>query len=189
VKPALFAVLALSVAFGCGEAASLDAAGGSYAGGGDAAIGGAGGSGENHVSPCGETPDAPAFEIGTGETCFAALAPGAVVPRVGGPQGGFHVWGAFLCADCPHKVIVDIGLKLVGSEELVNEESERVVEVDSDQVAGLIALLPGTTENPSSSLPEGTDVRIVIAVRSMQGEPLHESEATVTLGDLELWKP
>ena len=53
----------------------------------------------------------------------------------------------------------------------------------------MIALLPGTTENPSSSLPEGTDVRIVIALHSMEGELLHEGEATVTLGDLELWKP
>ncbi|MBL8739562.1 MAG: hypothetical protein JNK04_00665, partial [Myxococcales bacterium] len=107
----------------------------------------------------------------------------------GGPQGGFHVWGAFLCADCPHKSVATIGLKLVGSDDLVNDESERVVEVDSDQVAGLIALLPGTTDNPSSSLPEGTEVRIVITVRSMEGELLHEGEATVTLGELELWKP
>ena len=188
MKPALFAVLALFVAVGCGEAGSLDAAGGSSTGGA-AGLGGAGGDGADHVSPCGETPDAPAFQIGTGETCYAALEPGAVVPRVGGPQGGFHVWGAFLCADCPHKVIADIGLKLVGSEELVNELSERVVEVDSDQVAGLIALLPGTQENPSSSLPEGTDVRIVITLRSLDGEPLHEGEATVTLGELEWWKP
>lgn len=186
MKPALVAVLALFAASGCGEAGPPDAGGGSDAGGGPA-TGGAGG--ESHVSPCGETPDAPAFEIGTGESCYTALEPGAVVPRVGGPQGGFHVWGAFLCADCPHKLVANIGLKLVGSEELVNEASERVVEVDSDQVAGLIALLPGTTENPSSSLPEGTDVRIVIELHSMEGELLHEGEATVTLGALELWKP
>lgn len=189
MKPALSAVLALVAAYGCGEAGSLDAAGGNHAGGGTAEVGGEGGDGENHVSPCGETPNAPAFEIGTGETCFKPLEPDEVVPRVGGPQGGFHVWGAFLCADCPHKAIVDIGLKVEGSEELVNEESERVVEIDSDQVAGLIALLPGTTENPSSSLPEGTHVRIVISLRSLDGEPLHEGETTVILGDLELWKP
>ncbi len=189
MKPALFAVLALSAAYGCGDAGSPDASGGSESSGGAAPLGGAGGEGNNHVSACGETPHAPAFEIGTGESCFTPLEPGAVVPRVGGPQGGFHVWGAFLCADCPHKVVADIGLKLAGSDELVNEESERVVEVDSDQVAGLIALLPGTTANPSSALPEGTDVRIVIALHSMEGELIHEGEATVTLGDLELWKP
>jgi len=112
-----------------------------------------------------------------------------VVPRVGGPQGGFHVWGAFLCADCPNKVIVNIGLKLPGSEAWVGERGERVVEVQSAQVAGLIAILPGTPENPSSALPQGSEVRLLVGIKTLDGAELYAAERTVTLGELELWKP
>ncbi len=139
-------------------------------------------------SPCGETPHAPEFEVGTGEDCFETLAENAVVPRVGGPQGGFHVWGAFLCAGCPNKVLVHVGLKLPGEDAWVGEPSERVAEVRSAQFAGLIALLPGTTANFSDSLPGGTEVRLLVEVKAIDGVLLHSGERTVTLGELELWK-
>ncbi len=187
----IVAVLCLvwsALAAGCAERAALDDGGPGGAGG---ALGGGASEGGSppEPSPCGETPNAPDFEVGTGEECFEALPENPVVPRVGGPQGGFHVWGAFLCADCPNKVIVNVGLKLVGEDAWVGEQSERVTEVRSAQVAGLIALLPGTTENPSSSLPEGTDVRLLVEVKAMDGVLLHSGERTLTLGDLLLWKP
>ncbi|MBL8742332.1 MAG: hypothetical protein JNK04_14590 [Myxococcales bacterium] len=176
-----------SLAAGCADRVALD--GGGPAGGGGGPTGGASEGGSwPEPSPCGETPSAPGFEVGTGEECFEALPENPVVPRVGGPQGGFHVWGAFLCADCPYKVRVNVGLKLVGDDAWVGEQSERVIEVRSAQAAGLIALLPGTSENPSSLLPEGSEVRLVIELRTMEGAALQSGERTVTLGDLEFWE-
>jgi hypothetical protein len=179
--------LVVALSAGCGnDEKQLDDGGGGA--GGHPFVGGST-EGGSPPSPCGETPNAPEFEIGTGETCFEPLPPAAVVPRVGGPQGGFHVWGAFLCSGCPAKVIVKVGLKVAGSEEWAGEPSERVIDVLSAQVAGLIALLPGTMENPSSLLPEGSDVRLVVEIADMEGAQLHAGEKVVTLGELELWKP
>ncbi|MBL8744350.1 MAG: hypothetical protein JNK04_24755 [Myxococcales bacterium] len=182
----LSALTAAVACWSCGDdASSLGAEGGA---GGQLATGAAA-EGGSPSSPCGETPGAPEFEIGTGETCFEPLPDGAVVPRVGGPQGGFHVWGAFLCAGCPAKVVVNVGLKVSGSDDWAGEPSQRVVDVLSAQVAGLIALLPGTMENPSSLIPEGSDVRLIVEIADLDGEPLHAGEKIVTLGELELWKP
>lgn len=180
----LFVVVASA---GCGGGETQIDAGGGGAGGQPSAGGST--EGGSPPSPCGETPNAPEFEIGTGETCFEPLPQAAVVPRVGGPQGGFHVWGAFLCASCPAKVVVKVGLKVAGSEEWAGEPSERVTDVLSAQAAGLIALLPGTMENPSSLLPQGSDVRLVVELADMEGAQLHVGEKIVTLGELELWKP
>lgn len=139
------------------------------------------------ASKCGETPDAPAFEIGTGEVCFEPLNDGDLLPVMAGPQGGFHVWVALLCAACPDELHSLVGVKLEGSDDWVGETGERIIELRSDQFAGLYALLAGTTADPTSVLPEGTNVRVVVRLSSLEGEVLFEGEKHVTLGPTEIW--
>lgn len=138
-------------------------------------------------SKCGETPDAPDFEMGTGEVCFEPLHDGDILPVMAGPQGGFHVWVALLCAACPDEVHSLVGVKLEGSDAWEGETGERIIELHSDQFAGLYALLAGTTADPTTVLPEGTDVRVIVQVSSLDGDLLFEGEKHVTLGPTEVW--
>ena len=38
---------------------------------------------------------APTFVVGSGKDSYAAMADGATVEIIHGPQGGYHLWGAF----------------------------------------------------------------------------------------------
>ncbi|NUP11855.1 MAG: hypothetical protein HOW73_37895 [Polyangiaceae bacterium] len=155
--------------------------------GGAAGHGGEGGSMEQEPSPCGEIANAPAFAIGTGEVCYEALEDGDVVPQMAGPQNGYHLWVALVCADCPRDIIVVTGAKREDADEWLSDTAERVVELKSMQVAGLFAGMPGTPTDPSSFVPEGTPVRLVAEARDLDGTILHSAEKSVVVGPVELW--
>src|SRR4051812_16305154 len=87
--------------------------GGGGSGGGTGASGGSGGAGGDTGTDviCDDPPSPQMFEIGTGEKCFSRLTANQVIPVKQGPQGGFHLWLAMGCSDCPEKVTVLYGLK------------------------------------------------------------------------------
>lgn len=180
--------LASLVALACDEAATDPATGGASSSSVDATTSSSGGGGEaQRPSPCGETPDAPAFEIGTGEVCYEPLRDGQVVPHLTGPQGGYHVWAAVLCPACPPKVVATVYAKLAETDETVGEVTTRVIELKSGQTAGLLAYLLGSTADPSSHLPEGTQLLVRIELTTLAGEPLHAGERLEELGPVEIW--
>ncbi len=187
-RVALAVVAAVAVTSACGDGAEdpegSGAATSSTSGEGGGA--GEGGSGQR-PSPCGETPDAPAFEIGTGEICYEPLADGQVVPHITGPQGGYHVWIGVLCPACPPEVVVSILPRYADTGEPVLEPTVRVVELRSGQAAGLLAYLTGSTLEPGSQLPEGTRLRIAVDLTTLAGDPLHAGEKLVELGEVEVW--
>lgn len=119
--------------------------------------------------------------------CFVPLADGDVLPLIAGQQGGYHVWVALICAGCPTEVHSVVGVKLEGQAGWVGETGERIIELRSEQFAGLYALLAGTTDDPASVLAEGTAIRVVVELRSLTGERLFQGEKHVTLGATEVW--
>jgi hypothetical protein len=138
-------------------------------------------------SPCGSLVDPPPFELGTGEICYEPLRDGQVVPHITGPQGGYHVWGGFLCPECPREVIATIGARFADTGEYVSEPSTRVVEIKGGQVAGLIAFLTGDSSDPTSHLAEGTLLDLALSIDSLEGAPLHSGVKRVELGEIVVW--
>ncbi|NUO49416.1 MAG: hypothetical protein HOV80_11225 [Polyangiaceae bacterium] len=142
---------------------------------------------EQRPSPCGETPNAPEFEIGTGEVCYEPLVEGQVVPHITGPQGGYHVWAAVLCPACPPKVSATVFATLAETGENVGEVTTRVIELKSGQAAGLLAYLLGSTADPASHLPEGTELLVHVELATLAGEPLYAGQRLEVLGPVEIW--
>jgi hypothetical protein len=142
---------------------------------------------QQRPSPCGETPDAPEFEIGTGEVCYEPLVEGQIVPHITGPQGGYHVWAAVLCPGCPPKVTATVFATLAATGENVGEVTTRVIELKSGQTAGLLAYLLGSTVDPASHLPEGTELMVHVELATLAGEPLHAGQRLEVLGPVEIW--
>lgn len=177
----LLGSLALS---GCQARPVADSAGG--AGGGHTTAEGGAADGGASPSPCGAPPGDPDFAVGTGEICFEPLREGQVVPRVAGPQGGYHVWVAVACASCPEEVVTRVGVQRDGA--WLTQTSERVVELHSHQVAGLLATLTDPID-PSSTLPEeGATVVVVLDVETPTREPLAHGEVHVVLGEIVAWQ-
>ncbi len=175
---------------GCGSDGAPDEGSG---GGGDASVAvsssesSTSSGGGQEPSPCGALIDPPPFEVGTGEICYAPLVDGQVVPHITGPQGGYHVWGGFLCPACPREVVVTVGARFPETGEYVAEASTRVIEIKGGQVAGLIAYLTGETSDPTSHLPEGTELDLVLSIATLAGEPLHAGQKRVVLGEIVVW--
>jgi hypothetical protein len=169
----------LDAAYGSGGAAAAANAGGDEAAGARA-------EGGASPSPCGAPPEDPAFAVGTGDICFEPLSDDQVVPRVAGPQGGHHVWVAVACASCPYELVVRVGTQLDGA--WLTAPSERVVELHSHQVAGLLATLTDPID-PTSTLPdEGTSIVLVVDLETLEREPLAHGEVSVVLGEIVPWQ-
>ena len=140
-----------------------------------------------------DAPESPAaFEIGTGEICFERLTAGQVVPRIAGPQGGFHVWTAVGCGDCGAEAIVELGTRTAKTKAwLLGVPVKQKVDLGTGewgQHAGLTAFLPGdTTLAPDEQLPEGAHVILALRVLDAKGNELHAAETEVVLGELETW--
>ncbi len=176
----------LLAATGC-EPLPFDAHGGAGGGAGTGGSGGNGGDGAPpEPSPCGETPDAPAFEIGMGEVCFQPLPDDGVVPRIYGFQGGFHVWLAVLCADCPSDVIANVGVKHPGGD-WVYEPGQVVLELRSQQAAGLFGMMGDSTGDPGAVPAEGAALTAHVSLTALDGTPLHEGSRDIVLGETETW--
>jgi hypothetical protein len=179
-----FFVLQALVLGGCQASPVAESGGGT--GGTYASAEGGGAEGGASPSPCGAPPGDPDFAVGTGEICFESLSAGQVLPRVAGPQGGHHVWVAVACAGCPEEVVTRVGVQHDGA--WLTETSERVVELHSHQVAGLLATLTDPID-PSSTLPdEGTTVVVVLDVETLTREPLAHGEVHVVLGEIVAWQ-
>jgi hypothetical protein len=184
VAALLFAACALA---GCGRAADGASSGAGGAGGVSESGGEDGGEeGGATPSPCGAPPGDPAFAVGTGDVCFESLREGQIVPRVAGPQGGYHVWVAVACASCPIEVLVRAGVKLDGA--WVTPTSERIVELHSHQVAGLLATLTDPIDPSSTLAPEGSSVVMVVDLETLEGESLEHGEVSVVLGPILPWQ-
>ncbi len=140
-----------------------------------------------------DAPSSPAaFELGTGEVCFARLAPGQTVPEIAGPQGGFHVWTAVGCSDCGASAIIEFGTKNAKTKAwLVGAPQKQKIDLgtgDWGQHAGLTASLPGDTSfAPDEQLPKGAHVILAVRALDEKGAELHAAEVELVLGDVEPW--
>lgn len=153
------------------------------------------GTGTGGGMPC-PTPSSPqAFELGTGETCFARLTPMETVPVMAGPQGGFHIWMAVGCADCDAQSIIAYGVKdpmtndwFAGTFQL--KEAVDLGPPGWRQRAGYKAFLPGIAWDPTTVLPKGSHVLLTATI--LDGAtmmPIHSGEVEVILGDEVPWSP
>ena len=127
------------------------------------------------------------FEIGTGDTCFERVSAGQTLPVNAGPQGGFHLWTAFGCADCGEKATVQFGAQDPKTKEfLLGFATKVVVDLqggDWKQRAGLTAVLPGDAwDQTANKLPTGSHVVLSLSVLGDGGKALHSSEVEVVLG-------
>lgn len=59
--------------------------------------------------------------VGTGEYAYEAVTPAQDVDIVAGPQGGYHVWVAFLAKNFQKKCVVETQLTLVDSGDVLGE--------------------------------------------------------------------
>lgn len=162
-------------------------------GGGGAGTGGSGGTGGS--SGCEAPPSPQAFEVGTGESCFARLAPLDVVPMMSGPQGGYHVWFAFGCTTCGADAHVKWGVKDPQTGVIIAQtyDSEAVLPLSPGpfpQFAGIQHGMPGGFFNdPPDPLPPGTHVVMWGDLVDDQGMVLVHDEVEVVIGDVMPWDP
>lgn len=185
---------------GTGGAAGSSGAGGSATGGtagaGGSSAGSAGNAGAAGAAACDTPPQPQTFELGTGQSCFQRLTSGQTVDVVQGPQGGYHLWLAFGCADCGATPFVEFGVKdkatgtfypgMAGAQKLFVEASPG----PWGQRAGLTAFLPGITWDQTSQLPKGTHVVLSASVLDMgTNAVLHSQDVEVVLGEVVYWNP
>jgi hypothetical protein len=57
--------------------------------------------------------------VGTGEYAYEAVAEGADLPIIAGPQGGYHVWVGLLARNLRRGCVVETQLTLIDSDEAV----------------------------------------------------------------------
>lgn len=145
---------------------------------------------------CKTPPDMGAFEIGTGEKCFEALAAEGEVNLMSGPQGGFHVWLAVGCTDCGTVVHMKYGVHAIGSTTPLEGtyDEEAMVELageDWPQKAGLIVHMPGENWDPVTYPPpaKGDKVLLWADAYAPNGDLWHHGEVIVTIGDIVDWNP
>lgn len=148
--------------------------------------GGAGGGGE-----CLDPPDPGAFELGTGELCFERLSAGQTLPVIAGPQGGYHLWAAALCADCGPQTVISYATRDFATHAELSYENSAVVTPlgPAGRIVGLQAPLPGAPWDPDTVLPKGTHVLLWIGERDAAGNLLREAEIEVVLGEEVYWDP
>lgn len=167
---------------------------GGAAGGSEGTGGGSGGTGTDTDIVCDDPPMPAVFELGTGEKCFSRLTPGQVIPVMQGPQGGFHLWAAMGCSDCPEKVTVVYGLKDKATNDYYPDQKPLKVIAHLQttgwpQRAGFTDFLPGVVYDEATQLPKGTHVIMEGAILDSTGQPMHQQEVEVELGDKEIWAP
>ncbi|MFT3775315.1 MAG: hypothetical protein QM820_58955 [Minicystis sp.] len=135
-----------------------------------------------------------AFELGTGETCFARVTAMQTLPAMHGPQGGWHLWTAFGCANCGPQAIVQYGVRDPMTKDWLSGAAQQaVVDLSSSawpQSAGLTSFLPGNEYfEPDAQLPKGSHVLLSLSVLDVKQAVLHEAEVEVVLGDIQSWNP
>ncbi len=138
---------------------------------------------------CEPPSDPQAFEIGTGEHCFARVESGATVPLMAGPQGGYHVWLAVGCTDCGAEVRLRERVFAEDGTEMTGLATESYVDLAGDawpQHAGIQLGMPGF-EDESDRLPVGTPLRVQVEALDQGGSVIHTAELSLVLGETEAW--
>ncbi|APR83179.1 Hypothetical protein A7982_08528 [Minicystis rosea] len=181
------------VAGGGNHATSSSTGGGGGAGGGSSSST-TSSSGTGGGAACVDPPDPQAFEMGTGETCFARLTSGQTVTVMQGPQGGYHLWLSFGCQDCGPQAILQYGIKdpITHDWYASTYPSQVVVPIAKSgwyQQSGFTDFLPGLVYAPESVLPKGTHVLMAAALLDAGLNVKHSVEVPVVLGDTMMWSP
>lgn len=164
------------------------------AGPGGSGSGGAGGSGSGGSTGCDTPPDAAAFEMGTGEQCFARLSANQAVDLINGPQGGYHVWLAIGCSDCATPTETRFGVRDATTGTLLagTYDSQAMVQLVGapwGQVARMIVNMPGFEWDPEMPpLAPGTPFVLWVEVREA-GQVKHAAELPLVVGDTVEWDP
>jgi hypothetical protein len=203
LKLAFVVLASLGLAACQGSVSSSGESGGGGSGG--TGQGGSGGSTDTTTTStsstttavvCTTPPDVGAFEIGTGETCFEALAAEGEVTLMSGPQGGFHVWLATGCTDCGTVVHLKYGVHAIGSTTPLDGtyDEEAMAELtgkDWPQKAGLVVHMPGQNWDPVTYPPpaKGDKVLLWADAYAPNGDLWHHDEVIVTIGDTMEWNP
>lgn len=150
---------------------------------------GCGSSTSSDVS-CSEPTSPAIFELGTGRDCFERLTPGQTITVLAGPQGGYHVWTSFGCADCGGKTFLEYGVKDGATQEWLNGAPAKIVANLSRepwaQQAGIRALLPGSawaTQGPDQRPPVGLSVSLSMRVVNAANIEVHHAEIPLVLGE------
>jgi hypothetical protein len=146
-------------------------------------------------SDCVPPPSPQTFEVGTGEECFQRVAPGDEVIQWSGSQGGYHLFAALGCTDCPEETVVTFTLVDPETGELIPgtypDNSDYVpFDLDEDwpQAVRLQVSLPGGFDG--DPLPRGTPIRLELkAYSSYPDEVLHEGSFDATIGPTRAWDP
>lgn len=147
--------------------------------------------GDDQPSPedC-DPPSAPqAFEVGTGEHCFARVQAGETLPLMAGPQGGYHVWLAVGCQDCGVEAHLRARVFAEDGTEMSDLATEQLVELGGDawpQHAGIQLGMPGF-DGESDRLPVGTPLRVQVETVDGSGSPTHTGEMSFILGETQSW--
>ncbi len=135
---------------------------------------------------CEAPPAAETFEVGTGEVCFERVAADGIQPMMEGPQGGYHLWLAFVCSDCGPSVTLEA--EAADANGPVGSRIEQVIDLDAGMVAGIQLPMPGDPWDENSiKLEEGTALTINVKLSSSSGAVLHEAAVERTVGPTEVW--
>lgn len=189
----------------CGGTAGAEGGGdanqaGGHVEGGAAAVGGggsgAGGGAEGGAAACSAPPAPMTFELGTGEDCFARIEDGDVLPLIAGPQGGYHVWVAFGCEDCPTALRASFGVSDVetGMPLPNTYDTEVIADLEGEpfrQLAGLVLRTPGVSWDPEGFPPPAQGSRILIWAELLDdnGEAVQREEREIEIGETVEWNP
>ena len=128
------------------------------------------------------------FEVGTGEPCFLAIEDGAVVPLIGGPQGGYHIWLGVRCRDCGGYETVTFGVLDPATDTFVNGSSQvAVLELEEgagySQRGGVVAYVPGYEFDDGPGM--GTDFvgqSLALYAEIEVGDAILSSQVNITVG-------
>ncbi|MFO0589633.1 MAG: hypothetical protein U0441_18995 [Polyangiaceae bacterium] len=147
--------------------------------------------------PCNEPKDMPAFDIGTGEKCFAKVTDGDTLPLMNGPQGGYHMWLAAGCKDCGTTVHLKYGARdpatgmpLAGTGDL-----ESMIPLGDGALfmnhPGIVVYMPGLSWDPMTEPPPAKGSQLVLWADAIaaDGTVQHHAERLVTVGDTMSWDP
>lgn len=151
---------------------------------------------ENPSDSCDPPSDPAEFEVGTGEECFERLDAGGAIPLMNGPQGGYHLFVAVGCADCPEEVRISYGARDPQTGEALagTYESEEVKELGGDdwhQTAGIQLSMPGLSWDETSDPPpaKGTPLVLWAEAKDKSGSSIHTAEIALTIGATVQWDP
>lgn len=142
-------------------------------------------------SSCAMPPWSGDFEVGTGEPCFLAIEDGTVVPLIGGPQGGYHIWLGVRCRDCGAYETVTFGVRDPATDTFVNGSSQTaVLELEQgagySQRGGVVAYVPGYEFDSGPGM--GTDFvgqSLSLYAEISVGDATLSSEVNITVGSVE----